>query len=134
MASLNPTVALAAPTDMDVELAMNGLAWDFDLELLGDVGFVEGSAAVRTLVGQGRLVNLVDLVGGWGLTVGLSAIVLARLAAWLAWIELGLALGEGSGLALAGAGCLVELTTQTLVLGLKVVNPSLEGLAVGTPD
>jgi hypothetical protein len=36
-----------------------------------------------------------------------------------------LALGKGSGPALAGAGCLVELTAQALVLGLKVVNPSL---------
>ena len=95
---------------MDVELSVDRLPRNLDLELLGDVGFVEGAAAVRTLVGQGRLVNLVDLVGGWGLTVGLSAIVLARLAAWLAWIELGLALSEGSGLAFAGAGCLVQLT------------------------
>ena len=50
--------------------------------------------------------------------MGLGTIILARLAAWLARIELGLALGEGSGLALASADCLVELATQTLVLGL----------------
>jgi hypothetical protein len=59
------------------------------------------------------------------LTVGLRAVVLAGLAAWFARIELGLALGEGSGLALAGAGRLVELAAQALVLGLEVVDASL---------
>jgi hypothetical protein len=59
------------------------------------------------------------------LAVGLGAIVLARLAAGLTWVRLGLALGEGSGLALAGAGCLVELMAEAFVLGLKVVDPSL---------
>src|SRR5438045_3180934 len=43
-------------------------------------------------------------------------------------------LGEGSGLALAGAGRFVELLAKALVLGLQVANLSLEGLAVGTPD
>jgi hypothetical protein len=76
-------------------------------------------------VWQGRLVNLVDLFRSRWLAVGLGAIVLARLAAWLTRIELGLALGEGSGLALAGAGCLVELTTEAFDLGLQLVDPSL---------
>src|SRR5215471_9904470 len=58
MASLNPAVAVATPTEVDVELAVNGLPRDFDLELLGDVGFVEGAAAVGAPVRQGRLVNL----------------------------------------------------------------------------
>jgi hypothetical protein len=49
----------------------------------------------------------------------------AALAAWFARIELGLALGEGGGLALAGAGRLVELAAQALVLGLEVVDASL---------
>ena len=52
------------------------------------------------------------------MAVSLGAVVLARFPARLARIKLGLALGEGSGLALAGAGCLVELTAQALVLGL----------------
>jgi len=51
--------------------------------------------------------------------------LLGGLAAWFARIELGLALGEGSGLALAGAGRLVELAAQALVLGLEVVDASL---------
>ena len=125
MASLHAALTLTALPDMDVELPVNGLARNLHLELLGDVGFVERSAAVRADMGQGHLVNFVDLVGGRRLAVGLGAIVLARLAAWLARKELGQALGEGSGLALAGAGCLVELPAEPFVLGLKVVDPSL---------
>jgi hypothetical protein len=94
----------------------------------------EAAAPTVAIVGQGRFVNLVDLFGGRWLAVCLSAIVLARLAAGFARSGLGLPLGEGSSLALAGAGCLVELTAQVLVLGLQVVNPSLKRLAVGTPN
>jgi hypothetical protein len=64
MASLNPAVATAALTDVDVELAVDGLAWDLDLELLGDVGLVEWAAATGAAVRQRRLVDLVDQV--WG--------------------------------------------------------------------
>ena len=60
--------------------------------------------------------------------------VLARLAAGLAGGRCGLALREGSGLALVGAGRFVELVAEALVLGWQVANPSREGLAVGTPD
>jgi hypothetical protein len=69
--------------------------------------------------------TFVDLFWGTWWTVGLCAVVLAGLAAWFARIELGLALGEGGGRALAGAGRLVELAAQALVLGLKVVDASL---------
>jgi hypothetical protein len=41
---------------------------------------------------------------------------------------------DDGGLALAGAGRLVELAAAALVLGLQDANPSLKGLAVGTPD
>src|SRR5262245_5590594 len=44
MASLHPTAALTALTDVDVELPVNGLAWDLDLELLSDMGFVKQPA------------------------------------------------------------------------------------------
>jgi hypothetical protein len=63
-------------------------------------------------------VDFVDLFGGRWLAVRLGSVVLARLAARFARIEFGLALGEGSGLAFAGAGHLVELAAQALVLGL----------------
>jgi hypothetical protein len=130
VAPLNPTAALPALADVDVELPVNGLTRDFDLELLGDVGFVEGAAAVGAGVRQSRLVSLVDLVGVGRLAVGFGAVLFAGLTAGL----LGLALGEGSGLALAGAGRLVELTAEALVLGLQVTEASLKGLAAGTRD
>jgi hypothetical protein len=68
------------------------------------------------------------------LAMGLGAVVLARLAAGLPGLVHGLALGEGSGLALASAGRLIELAAEALVLGLQVVEASLKGLAAGTRD
>jgi len=134
MASLHPTAALATLTDVDVKSPVNGLPRDLDLVLLGDVRFVEGPAAVGAGVWQGRLVGFVDLVGGRRLAVGLGAVVLAGLTAGLLGLVLGLALGEGPGLALAGAGRLVELAAEAVVLGLQVAQASLKGLAAGTRD
>jgi hypothetical protein len=134
MASLNPTVTLTALADVDVELAVDGLARDLDLELLGNVGLIERAATIGAAVRQRCLVNFVDLFGSRGLAMGLGPIVFPRLAAWLVRIELGLALGKGAGLALSSAAGLIELTTQSLVLGLQVVDSSLKGLAVGTPN
>jgi len=53
------------------------------------------------------------------LAVRLGAIIPARFSIRLARIKL------GSGLTLAGAGCLVELTTEAFIFGLQVVKPSL---------
>jgi hypothetical protein len=66
--------------------------------------------------------------------VGLGAVVSARLAAGLLGLAGGLALGEGSGLSLAGAGGFVELAAEALVLGLQVAEASLKGLAASTRD
>jgi hypothetical protein len=132
MAPLNAATTLAALTDVDVELAVNGLARDLDLELLGDMGLVEGAATVGAGVGQGRLVDLVDLFGAGRLAVGLAAVVLAGLAARLLGLTRRLAPGEGSGLALAGAGRLVELATEALVLSLQMAEASLKDLAAST--
>src|SRR5262249_29366075 len=82
----------------------------------------------------GRLVDLVDLFGIGRLAVGLGAVVLARLAAGLLRLCSRMALGKGGGLALAGAGRLVELAAEALVLGLQVTEASLKGLAAGTQD
>src|SRR5262249_11252207 len=125
MASLHAALALAALADVDVELPVNGLPRDLDLELLGDVGFVERATAAGAAVGQRRLMDLVDLFGAWRLAVGFDAVALAGLAARFLRIWLGMALGEGCGLAFAGADCLVELTAEAFVLGLQVVDPSL---------
>jgi hypothetical protein len=133
MASLNAAGALTALANVDVELAVNGLARDVDLKLLGDVGFVEGATTIGANVGQGCLVDLIDLFDTGRSAVSLGAVVLARFSARLARIKLGLALGEGTGLALAGTECRVELATQALGLGLQVVNPPLKRLAIGTP-
>src|SRR5262249_54055934 len=80
------------------------------------------------------LVDLVDLFGVGRLAMGLGAVVLARLAPGLLGRCSRLTLGEGGGLALAGAGCRVELAAETLVLGLQVTEASLKGLAAGTQD
>jgi hypothetical protein len=134
MASLNPAVAPAALPDVDVELPVDGLARDLHLELVGDVGLVERPTAVGASIWQGRLVNLIDLVGGGWLAVGLGAVVSAGLAAGLLGLAGGRALGEGGGLALACAGGLVELAAEAVVLGLQVAEASLKGLAAGTRD
>jgi hypothetical protein len=125
MPPLNAALALTAPADVDVELTVKRLARDLDLELLSDVRFVVGAAAVGAEFGQRCLVDFVDLLGGRWLAVGLGAVVLARLAAGLAGVGLGRALGEGPGLALTGTEGRVELPMKPLVLGLQVVDPSL---------
>src|SRR5262245_42387682 len=110
MAPPDPATALPAPADVDVELPVDGLARDLDLKLLGDVGLVERAATGGAGVRERCLVDLVDLFGGRRLAVGLGAIVLARLAARLAGIRLGLAFGKGTGLTFAGTKGRVELT------------------------
>jgi hypothetical protein len=125
---------VAALTDVDVELPVDGPAGDLDLELLGDVRRVEWAAAVGAALRQRCLVDLIDLVGGGQLAMRLGAVVFAGLAAGLLGLARGMALGEGGRLALAGAEGRVELTTEPFVLGLQFVDPSPKGLAVGTPD
>jgi hypothetical protein len=77
MTPLNAAVALTASADMNVELAVNGLARDLHLELLGDVRLVERAAAAGASVWQGRLVGLIDLVGLRWLAVGFGAVICA---------------------------------------------------------
>src|SRR5262249_43447215 len=77
MASLYAAPALTAPANVDVELAVNGLARDLDLELGGGGGFGEWAPAVGAGVWQGRL-SFVDLVGR-RLTVCFGAVIFAGL-------------------------------------------------------
>ena len=53
MAPLHPTVAPTALTDVDVELAVDGLARNLDLELFGDVGFIKGPPHSGQASGKG---------------------------------------------------------------------------------
>ena len=108
---------------------MKGLARDLDLELLGDMGFVEGAAAVGADMRQGRLVDLVDLFGAGRLAVGLGAVVLAGLAPRRLGLASGRSLGEGSGLALASTLLLFEQAGQPLDVGLQFSHTALERLA-----
>jgi hypothetical protein len=78
--------------------------------------------------------DLVDLFGAGRLAVGLEAVVVAGLAAGLLGLVSGLSLGEGGGLTLAGAGRLVELAVEALILGLQVADASLKCVAAGTRD
>jgi hypothetical protein len=96
MASLHAAAALTALADVNVELPVNGLARDLDLVLLRDVGFIHGPAAVGADMGQGRLVDLVNLFGAGRLAVGLAAIIFAGLTARLLGLVGGLALGKGA--------------------------------------
>ena len=66
VASLHASLAVAALTEMNGELAVDRLAGNFGLELLLDVGFVERSAAIGADVGQRCLVGFVDLLGWRG--------------------------------------------------------------------
>ena len=115
MAPLDAAPALTALPDVDVELAVNRLARDLHLELLGDVGLVEGAAAVGTDLGQRHFVDLID-VGGW-LPMGLGAVGRAGLTAGSLRLVLRRSFGEGGGLALAVPLCLVEEAGQALDLG-----------------
>jgi hypothetical protein len=117
---------------MDVELAMNGAARDLDLVLAGDVGFLDGPAAAGAGLRQRGLVDFVE-VGGW-LPMGLGAVIRAGVAAGPLRLGLGRPFGEGGGLALAGAGRVLELAAEALVLDLQVTEAPLKGLAAGTRD
>jgi hypothetical protein len=104
--------------DVDVELAMDGAARDLDLVLARDVGCLNGPAASGAGFGQGRFVGFVDVRGG--LTMGLGAVVRAGLAAGPLRRGLRRPLGEGRGLALAGALRLLQLAVQAFDLGFEL--------------
>src|SRR5262249_56391898 len=80
MPPLNPPATQPTLADVDIELAVDGLARDLDLELLGNVGLVEWAGAVGAAIGQRRRVDLGDLFGGGRLAMGLCAGVRAPLA------------------------------------------------------
>ena len=124
MAALNPALALPTTADMHVELAVNRPAWNLDLVLVIDAGFLDGSAAVRASLGKRRLIGFIDLLGR--LAMRLGAVILAGLASGLFRLGLGWPLGEGSRLALAGAPLLIEEACQLLHLSAQFGDLALE--------
>jgi hypothetical protein len=72
VAPLNAATALAALTDVDVELPVDGLARDLDLELLGDMGFVEGPPQSGQKWGKGAswTSSICSGPGGWRWALG----------------------------------------------------------------
>jgi hypothetical protein len=75
MPPLDTALAAAAPADMDVELPVDGTAWNLHLELLRRVGFFQGTTALGADRGQRRLVDLVDLSGRRRRAVGFGPVV-----------------------------------------------------------
>jgi hypothetical protein len=71
---------------------------------------------------------------GWAVAGGPWGRSPCRACGRVSWAGRRAALGEGGGLALAGAGGLVELAAEAVVLSLQVVEASLKGLAAGTGD
>ena len=125
MPALNAPGTTAAAADMDVELAVNRLAGDLDLVLLLDIGFLDGTATVRADIGQRGFVDLINLCRRQRRSMAFAAVVLARLATGLFGLWLGWPLGEGRGLALAGAPGFSEL-------GLEFGDAPPKGFTGGT--
>src|ERR1700749_4340597 len=102
---------------MDGELADDGLAGDLGLKLLIEMILDDIAAASGTVIGQRSVERFIDLRGGRRLAVGMSAMLLARLAARLFGVRFGLALGERSRLSLGRAFEFVDALKE-LVDGL----------------
>jgi len=120
MPPLDTAAATAALTDVHVELAMSWSAGNLDLILLLNVDFVNWSAAVRTDLGQGSLVDFGDLLGRRWLTMGLNAVIVACFAARLLGLALGLAFGKRGGLTLTGAALFLKEARQALYISAEI--------------
>jgi hypothetical protein len=99
---------------------VNGSAGNLDLVLLLNVDFVKASAAIRTDLGQGSLVDFGDLLGRRWLTMGLNAVIVACFAARLLGLSLGLAFGKRGGLTLAGAALFLKEACQALYISAEI--------------
>jgi hypothetical protein len=60
---VDAAAAATTAADVNVELADEGAAGYFGLILGGDLRFVDGVAAVRAGVGEGRLKDFIDALG-----------------------------------------------------------------------
>jgi hypothetical protein len=102
---------LAAPLTMpavNVELADDRPARNLGLELLIEMVLADRAAARGTLLGQGGVQRFLDLLGRRRRAMGVSAVLVALLAAGLFGVLLGRPLGERGRLPLGGAFRFVE--------------------------
>jgi hypothetical protein len=130
MASPHAAVAAPAAADVNVELPMNRPAWNFNLVLLVDMRFGQGTAAVGTGIWQRRLVGLIDVFRR--LAMGLDAVIFAGLAAGLLGFGLRGSLGKRRGLAFADTALFVEQPGQVLDLGAQLGHLASQTKAVQT--
>src|SRR5271157_4806538 len=117
MAALNAVVAVSTAADMHLELAMDRSAGDLDLILLGDMGFVDGAAAIGTDFRQRSVERFIDVLGWFSMRFG--AILGSGLASRLLGPFLGSSFGERRRLPLTGTVCFFELLLELIDLSAK---------------
>src|SRR5207302_782203 len=98
---------------VNAEFSAYGLGGDVGLELFINVVVLgDFAAAMRTGIGKGRLKRFGDVFGRRRWPMRVAAMVFAGLSPRFLGLELGIAFGEWSRLALAGAFKLVEALLQ----------------------
>ena len=119
------SAATATSPHMDIESTHQGLTWDLDLKLLIDMVFIDRATALRTLLGQRHIEDLVWLVFRQR-AMGLGTVLVCWLAARRFRVLLGRALGERGGLSfLSPCGLIQKL--------LQFGDPSFEPRTVRAP-
>ena len=109
MAATHASPALFTAALVDTKSSADGLGGDVGLELFVDIVILgDFAAAIGTGFGQRRFEGFGDRFGRRRRPMGVLAVPRAGLATGLFRPRLGLALGERSGLPLAGAFLLVE--------------------------
>jgi hypothetical protein len=132
MVALQAAMAIPAPADMHLELAIQWPAGNLGLKLLGDALVFDGAAAMRANVGQRGVEGFVEALRSGRQAMGFEAVLVAALAARALGILDWRALGEGCGLALTGADGLFELLGEPFELGLEFRDAALQRLATRT--
>jgi len=104
--------ALLATAAVDGEFPNDGLVGNLGLELLIEMIFDNVAAAIGTVIGQGRIERVLDLLGRRWLAMAMLAVLAAGLAARLLGILFWRAFGEGSRLPFGGAFDLLKTLLQ----------------------
>jgi hypothetical protein len=103
MSATQVLAALSAMAAVDFEFPKDGLAWNLGLELLIEMILDDVTAAIGTVIGQGRVERFIDLVGRRRLPMAVLAVLVAGLAARLVGVLFRRTFGERGGLPLGGA-------------------------------